>query len=177
MRSKRRVTKMVVIVVLIFAVCWLPIQIVQLNLFFGTYPETMAMAAAQIASNCIAYMNSCVNPFLYAFLSDNFRKSFRRLLCCYSNFQPVKLHIEKTTTGGDRLENITRSTGLWTTMTMASAYDGQTSGVRSLGPEAIGHTLNKPLVSYRQYWLSVALYTVINLNGILKTTTITTTQP
>jgi len=36
----------------------------------------------KIAANCLSYMNSCVNPILYAFLSEPFRKNFRRLLLC-----------------------------------------------------------------------------------------------
>ncbi|KFM56891.1 Allatostatin-A receptor, partial [Stegodyphus mimosarum] len=28
-------------------------------------------------------MNSCVNPILYAFLSDNFRKAFRKVISCH----------------------------------------------------------------------------------------------
>lgn len=81
-RSKKRVTKMVVIVVVIFALCWLPIQIIFIIQNFGNYDSGVPAIAAQMVSNCLAYMNSCVNPILYAFLSDNFRRSFRKLLCC-----------------------------------------------------------------------------------------------
>ena len=42
----------------------------------------------KIAANCLSYMNSCVNPVLYAFLSEPFRKNFRRLLFCRL-FQPA----------------------------------------------------------------------------------------
>jgi len=38
--------------------------------------------AFKIFANCLSYMNSCVNPILYAFLSEPFRKNFRRLLFC-----------------------------------------------------------------------------------------------
>lgn len=30
----------------------------------------------------ISYFNSAINPLLYAFLSKNFRKGMRELLCC-----------------------------------------------------------------------------------------------
>lgn len=81
-RSKKRVTKMIIIVVGIFALCWLPIQILFMFQYFGNFPHTVVTFGIQMTCNCLAYMNSCVNPILYAFLSENFRRSFRKLLCC-----------------------------------------------------------------------------------------------
>ena len=89
MRGKKRVTNMVVIVVCIFAICWLPINIRFLVHYFIGYPEASGFYIYQVLATCLAYMNSCVNPILYAFLSENFRKSFRKLLCCNSRFQPM----------------------------------------------------------------------------------------
>lgn len=36
----------------------------------------------QIIAHVLAYMNSCVNPILYAFLSENFRKAFFKVIAC-----------------------------------------------------------------------------------------------
>ena len=94
-RSKKRVTKMVVVVVVIFALCWLPIQIIFMVQNFGDFATDIFSIAMQMAANCLAYMNSCVNPILYAFLSENFRRSFRKLLCCGS-VQYTKFEYERT---------------------------------------------------------------------------------
>lgn len=83
-RTRKRVTRMVVIVVVIFAICWLPIQIIFMLQQFGSFPTDITSAALQMCANCLAYMNSCVNPILYAFLSDNFRKGFKKFLSCSS---------------------------------------------------------------------------------------------
>ena len=107
-RCKKRVTRMVVIVVAIFAVCWMPIQLILMIQYFGTYPDSLTFIAIQIASNCLAYMNSCVNPILYAFLSDNFRKSFRKVLC-YGTIQQ-RYDFERTTARGADVP--TKSTAL-----------------------------------------------------------------
>jgi hypothetical protein len=81
-RARRRATRLVVVVVIIFAACWLPLHVAFVLQFYGSesVSETIEFNAVKIAATCLAYMNSCVNPILYAFLSDNFRKSFRRLV-------------------------------------------------------------------------------------------------
>ena len=88
-RGKRRVTRLIIVVTATFAACWLPLQVVLFVQFVVQYPdeetEHSAVVAIKIACNCLAYVNSCVNPFLYAFLSENFRKSFRRVLCGVSS--------------------------------------------------------------------------------------------
>lgn len=84
-RSKKRVTRLVVVVVVVFAVCWCPVQVVLVLKSVDLYglPMNPPRIVVQIASQILAYTNSCVNPFLYAFLSDNFRKSFRKVIFCY----------------------------------------------------------------------------------------------
>ena len=110
-RSKKRVTYMVIIVVVIFALCWLPIQVIFLMLYvFNNYPEGTIFTAIKLVSSCLAYMNSCVNPFLYAFLSENFRKSFRKILCGQKQMQSSRLEFERTNARG--LEPLTRTTAV-----------------------------------------------------------------
>jgi hypothetical protein len=48
------------------------------------YEITNTSVMIQIVSHVLAYMNSCVNPILYAFLSDHFRKAFRKVINCGS---------------------------------------------------------------------------------------------
>ncbi|XP_045169559.1 galanin receptor type 1-like [Mercenaria mercenaria] len=78
-KRRKRVTKLVASVVVVFALFWLPIHI--LNLWFKLdpdFPKTPTMLLFKIASHTLSYANSCVNPFVYAFLSDGFRKAFRK---------------------------------------------------------------------------------------------------
>ncbi|KAI9562494.1 putative allatostatin A receptor [Daphnia sinensis] len=83
-RGKKRVTRMVCIVVVIFAVCWCPIQLVLVLKSLALFEITPFTVMIQIVSHVLAYMNSCVNPFLYALISDNFRKAFRKIVYCRS---------------------------------------------------------------------------------------------
>jgi len=80
---KRRVTRLVVTVVSTFAVCWLPLQVVFVVQYVaGLSQHGTAFVVVKIIASCLAYINSCVNPLLYAFLSDAFRQGCRRALCC-----------------------------------------------------------------------------------------------
>ncbi|XP_076621303.1 allatostatin A receptor 1 [Colletes latitarsis] len=81
-RGRRRVTRLVLVVVGVFAFCWCPIQVILVTKSLTVYPLTTATIMVQIASHILAYTNSCVNPILYAFLSDSFRKAFRKIIYC-----------------------------------------------------------------------------------------------
>lgn len=50
----------------------------------------------QIVAHVLSYMNSCVNPILYAFLSENFRKAFRKVILCRSSDQMGGFGAERT---------------------------------------------------------------------------------
>ncbi|KAH8340299.1 hypothetical protein KR074_007375 [Drosophila pseudoananassae] len=83
-KGKRRVTRMVVVVVLAFAICWLPIHVILVLKALDLYGGSHLSVIIQIISHVVAYTNSCINPILYAFLSDNFRKAFRKVVWCGS---------------------------------------------------------------------------------------------
>jgi allatostatin receptor len=72
-KMKKRVIKMVLIVVVLFALSWLPIHVILLLRALRMYSTTPALISLQVISQIFAYSNSCVNPILYAFLSEPFR--------------------------------------------------------------------------------------------------------
>lgn len=57
------------------------------------YEITNTSVMVQIVSHVLAYMNSCVNPILYAFLSENFRKAFRKVIYCGPDRSHLPGHI------------------------------------------------------------------------------------
>ncbi|XP_076996441.1 somatostatin receptor type 5 [Tamandua tetradactyla] len=80
-RAERRVTRMVAVLVAVFAGCWLPFFVVNLVNLAVALPEEPASAGLYFFVVILSYANSCANPVLYGFLSDNFRQSFRKVLC------------------------------------------------------------------------------------------------
>ncbi|KAL7058896.1 hypothetical protein AAHC03_013381 [Spirometra sp. Aus1] len=80
-RGKRRATRVVIVVVLVFAFCWLPIQVVFMLQNFFDDTNSFAFRMAHVVGNVLAYANSSVNPILYAFCSESFRMGFAALLC------------------------------------------------------------------------------------------------
>lgn len=43
------------------------------------HADTKITVILQIVAQTLAYTSSCINPVLYAFLSDNFRKAFHKV--------------------------------------------------------------------------------------------------
>lgn len=80
---KRRTNRMLIAMVSIFVCCWLPLNVIHLILEFkedfhaGRYFLLVFFVTHIVAMSSIVY-----NPFLYAWMNDNFRKEFRRVLPC-----------------------------------------------------------------------------------------------
>ncbi|XP_017145064.1 tachykinin-like peptides receptor 99D isoform X1 [Drosophila miranda] len=77
-RSKRRVVKMMIVVVLIFAICWLPFH----SYFIVTscYPDITEAPFIQelyLAIYWLAMSNSMYNPIIYCWMNSRFRYGFK----------------------------------------------------------------------------------------------------
>ncbi|NXJ14430.1 GALR2 protein, partial [Odontophorus gujanensis] len=81
-KAKRKVTKMIVAVAILFCLCWLPHHLVILCFWFGHFPFNRATYACRLASHCLSYANSCLNPIVYALVSKHFRKRFKQVFTC-----------------------------------------------------------------------------------------------
>lgn len=83
-RSHRKVTKLVLTVITVYVLCWLPYWVSQVTLITSP-PEhchTRVEITISLLAGCLGYSNSALNPILYAFLSDNFKKSFLKACTC-----------------------------------------------------------------------------------------------
>ncbi|KAJ8283611.1 hypothetical protein COCON_G00024610 [Conger conger] len=78
-RSERRVTLMVVIVVAVFVFCWLPFYALNIINLVVLLPADFRGLYYFVV--VLSYANSCANPVVYGFLSENFKQGFRKALC------------------------------------------------------------------------------------------------
>lgn len=82
LKQKKRAIKMLVTVMVLFIVCWLPIQT------FNAVGEKESNNTPDVTLQwkaflkCMALSSSCYNPIVYAFMNENFRKNFANLLRC-----------------------------------------------------------------------------------------------
>lgn len=81
-RHRKRVTKMVVFVTVIYVLCWVPELLIYFLGFTGTI--TLVGIHHAIASALIVF-NSSVNPIVYSLQSSQFRKHLADLICCKRN--------------------------------------------------------------------------------------------
>ncbi|XP_012233865.1 somatostatin receptor type 2-like [Linepithema humile] len=98
-RSHRKVTKLVLTVITVYVFCWLPYWVMQVALIY-TPPkqcQTNISITSFLLAGFLSYSNSAMNPILYAFLSDNFKKSFLKACTCAAGKDVnAALHIENS---------------------------------------------------------------------------------
>ena len=87
------VTKVVTILVLTFAMCWLPLHLHLLTAYYSSIPETVAYKIILIVWHGLIYVNSMLNPLIYNCFSMDFRQSFREVVCCVKQPPPDPVEV------------------------------------------------------------------------------------
>ncbi|XP_018026225.1 substance-K receptor [Hyalella azteca] len=106
-RSKKKVVKMVTVVVVVFVVCWTPLQSLILYTNFKRddvhLPEWFE--TVEYISYFIAHANSAINPIIYCSFNSSLRQGLLALLTC-SHSRRSSFHQRRTnwrcTTAGTR---------------------------------------------------------------------------
>jgi len=83
----RRVTILVLTLILVYVGCWLPYWSIQIYVL-AEAPFTPTMFYAYQVATALYHINSMLNPILYGFLSETFRKGVVGTVTC----QPVSKH-------------------------------------------------------------------------------------
>ncbi|XP_073947571.1 prolactin-releasing peptide receptor-like [Choristoneura fumiferana] len=80
---KRRTNRMLIAMVAIFGLSWLPLNLINISCdFYSLTEDWRYYMVLFFFAHFIAMSSTCYNPFLYAWLNDNFRKEFKQILPC-----------------------------------------------------------------------------------------------
>ncbi|XP_054841168.1 kappa-type opioid receptor isoform X2 [Eublepharis macularius] len=99
-RNLRRITRLVLVVVAVFIICWTPIHIFVLVEALGDVSHNTAAISSYYFCIALGYTNSSLNPILYAFLDENFKRCFKDF--CF----PFKMKTDRQST--NRVRNTIR---------------------------------------------------------------------
>ncbi|XP_041477918.1 mu-type opioid receptor-like [Lytechinus variegatus] len=77
--ANRRITLMLLVVVVVFVICWTPDQIFYFALNIGLIDVSYLYSPQYRFYVVLAFINSCANPIIYATRNPNFRKALREL--------------------------------------------------------------------------------------------------
>nr|ACJ45804.1 melanin-concentrating hormone receptor 2 [Paralichthys olivaceus]ACJ45805.1 melanin-concentrating hormone receptor 2 [Paralichthys olivaceus]AKO69804.1 melanin-concentrating hormone receptor 2 [Paralichthys olivaceus]AKO69806.1 melanin-concentrating hormone receptor 2 [Paralichthys olivaceus] len=91
----KRATKMVLMVIALFLICWSPYHVIQvINLSNNT--PTITFVYAYHISICLSYSHSCINPLMLLIFAQNYRDRLCRRNMLNSSQHSSKLTVVKT---------------------------------------------------------------------------------
>ncbi|CAH2057388.1 unnamed protein product, partial [Iphiclides podalirius] len=82
LRSRRKAAKMLVAVVVMFAVCYFPVHLLSVLRYTLDMEQNDVITCLALLSHVMCYANSAINPLIYNIMSGKYRREFRRAFCC-----------------------------------------------------------------------------------------------
>lgn len=91
---KRRTNQMLIAMVTIFGLSWLPLNIINLcNDYYMYAIHFKYYFLIFFIVHVIAMSSTCYNPFIYAWMNENFRKEFKQLIPCIDSAVQIRGNI------------------------------------------------------------------------------------
>lgn len=137
-KSKRKVVRLLVVICVVFAVCWFPVYVN--HYFWFVRPDQIHKLplSVELLFNWIAHANSALNPCLYILLNEKFRKAFfATLICCPGLSKYRKSSWQFGSSNNDW--NETR-TSIWRIVTVAGRKSSAYTLPQSPTENKSGHT-------------------------------------
>ncbi|XP_057706550.1 melanin concentrating hormone receptor 2b [Corythoichthys intestinalis] len=91
----KRATKMVLMVIALFLICWSPYHVIQVINVSNNSP-TVAFIYAYNISICLCYSHSCINPLMLLIFAQNYRERLCRRNILNSSQHSSKVTVVKT---------------------------------------------------------------------------------
>lgn len=82
-KRNQRVTTLVLVIIMAFIICWLPHWIIQMYIVVSKGGHNRAaLIVGSLVTTWLYTFNSALNPYLYGFMSANFRKAVTKSCTC-----------------------------------------------------------------------------------------------
>lgn len=88
-RKKKMTLKMLMVVVVVFAVCWFPLNCYLVLISSRAIHSNNAL---YFAFHWFAMSSTCYNPFIYCWLNESFRSELKSLLCVCKRKSAAQSH-------------------------------------------------------------------------------------
>ncbi|GCC38113.1 hypothetical protein chiPu_0016624 [Chiloscyllium punctatum] len=84
METRKRLAKIVLVFVGLFALCWFPNHVLYMyrSFHYGEIDPSLGHLMVTVLGRVLSFSNSCVNPFALYLLSESFRRHFNGHLRC-----------------------------------------------------------------------------------------------
>ncbi|CAG9560961.1 unnamed protein product [Danaus chrysippus] len=119
---KRRTNQMLIAMVTIFGLSWLPLNVTNLyNDYYMYAIHSKYYFLIFFVCHVIAMSSTCYNPFIYAWMNENFRKEFKQLIPC------IDTSLQRTNIPLEQLGHLCQSEKTFNGNTATDSYMGSSS--------------------------------------------------
>uniref|UniRef100_A0A3Q3WXJ5 Neuromedin-B receptor n=1 Tax=Mola mola TaxID=94237 RepID=A0A3Q3WXJ5_MOLML len=127
METRKRLAKIVLVLVGLFAVCWLPNHVLYMYRSFHYQRMDLSLAhlLVTLLARVLSFSSSCANPFALYLLSESFRRHFNSQLRCGRGPRPERQASYRHSTSHIRLTSIKKNTP--TAAVIAPTTNGDTT--------------------------------------------------